>query len=63
MNFTKAVAIVIARELAPSMVDTLMSIAPGLQTGINTILVRIHPCPWHDGVFDDGFDGLMLHIG
>jgi hypothetical protein len=39
-----------------------MSIAPGLQTGINTILVRIHPCPWHDGVFDDGFNGLLLHI-
>jgi hypothetical protein len=36
MDFTKAVAIVIASELAPSMVDTLMIIAPGRQTGINT---------------------------
>src|SRR5215510_1570394 len=63
MDFAEAITIVIARELAPSMVDTLMIIAPGLQTSINTILVRIHTCPWNDGVFDEGFDGLLLHIG
>src|SRR6516162_9198613 len=63
MHFAKAITIFIASKLAPSMVDTLMLIPPGLQTGINTILVRIHTCPWHDGVCDKGFDGLLPHIG
>ena len=36
MHFAKAITIVIASKLAPSMVDTLMIIAPGRQTGINT---------------------------
>src|SRR5215831_19359550 len=63
MDFTHAVAIVIASELAPSMVDTLMIISPDLQTGINAVLICIHPCPRDDRVFDEGFDGLLLHIG
>ena len=42
MHFTHAVAIVIACELPPSMVDMLMTVAPGLQTGINAVLVRIN---------------------
>src|SRR5262249_2792852 len=63
MHFTKTVAIFVSSEFASSVVDTLMVVAPGLQTGINTILVRIHTCPWHDGVCDKGFDGLLLHIG
>src|SRR6516164_2305738 len=26
-------------------------------------VVCIHTCPWHDGVFDQGLDGLLLHVG
>src|SRR5712691_11262778 len=63
MDFTKTVAIFISSELAPSMVDTLMIISPGLQTGINAILVRINKCTWNDGGFDVGLDSLLLHIG
>src|SRR5262245_16951215 len=63
VHFAHAVAIVIAGKLAPSMVDTLMAVAPGLHTGINAVLVCIHTCPWHDGVFDQGLDGLLLHAG
>src|SRR5262244_4053607 len=63
MDFTKTVAIVIAGKLASSVVDTLMAVTPGLQTGINAVLVCIHTCPWHDGVFDQGLDGLLLHVG
>ena len=63
MDFTKAVAIFISGILAPSMVDTLMVVSPGLQTGINAVLVRINKCAWNDGVFDEGLDGLLLHIG
>ena len=40
-----------------------MIISPGLQTGINAILVRINKCPWNDGGFDVGLDSLLLHIG
>jgi len=63
MHFTKAIAIFISCELTPSMVDMLMTVAPGLQTGINAILISINTCPWNDSVFDEGLDGLLLHIG
>src|ERR1700757_4142525 len=63
MHFTKPVAIFISSELAPSMVHTLMVVAPSLQTGINAVLVRIHTCPWNDSVFDEGLNRLLLHIG
>jgi hypothetical protein len=63
MHFTQAVAIFIAREFASSVVDMLMIVTPRLQTGINAILVRIYTGAWHDGVFDEGFNGLLLHIG
>src|SRR5215813_8378410 len=62
MHFTNAVAIVIAGELTPSMVDMLMTVAPGLHTGINAVLIRIHTCAWINGVFDQRLDGLLLHV-
>ena len=63
MHFTQAVAIFISSEFAPSMVDTLMLVAPRLQTSINTIFIRINKCTWNDGVFDEGLNSLLLHIG
>jgi len=63
VHFAQAVAIVIAGKLASPVVDTLMPVTPGLQTGINAVLICIHTCPWHDGVFDQGLDGLLLHVG
>src|SRR5262249_11468976 len=62
VHFAQAVAIVIAGKLASPMVDTLMAVAPATQASINAVLVRIHTCPWHDGGFDQGLDGLLLHI-
>ena len=62
MDFTKAIAIVIAGELAPAMVDTPMVVSPAMQASINALLVCIHTCTWHDGGFDKGFDGLLLYI-
>src|SRR4029453_6066059 len=62
MDFTKAVAIFISGELAPAMVDTPMVVSPAMQASINAILVCIHTCTWNDGVFDKGFDGLLLYI-
>ena len=63
MDFAKAITIVIAGELSPSMIHTLMAVSPALQTGINALLVGIHQCAWNDGVFDEGLDRLLLHIG
>src|SRR5262249_39544409 len=34
-----------------------------LQTGINAVLVCIHPCACNDGGFDQGLDGFLLHVG
>src|SRR4029453_13911528 len=62
MNFTKAIAIFVSSEFASSVVDPLMVVAPGLQTGINAILVRIHTCPWTNRVFHERFDRFLLYI-
>src|SRR5215510_9620305 len=63
MDFTQAVAIFIASELSSSMIDTLMVVSPEPQAGINAIFIRVHKRIWHDGVFDEGLDRLLLHIG
>ena len=60
MHFTHAVAIVIACELTPSMVDMLMTVAPGLQTGINAVLISIHKGAWIKSVFDQRLDVLCF---
>jgi hypothetical protein len=46
MDFTEAIAI--ASELAPSMVDALMVIAPGRQAGRNDNLTRATVESEHD---------------
>src|SRR2546428_12882374 len=63
MDFTQAVAIFISSELTPSMVDTLMLVSPAMQASINAILVCINKCTWHDGVSNQGLNGLLLDIG
>src|SRR5215510_14252236 len=63
MDFTHSIPIVISSELAPPVVETLMLISPDLQASIHAVLACIHTCPWHDGVFDQGLDGLLLDVG
>src|SRR5882762_6191335 len=63
MHFTKTVAIFVSRKFTPSMVDMLMTVAPGLQTSINAVLIRINQCPRNDGVLYERLDRLLLHIG
>src|SRR6267378_1013808 len=63
MHFTKAVAIFIAGVLAPAMVDALMPIAPRLKTGINAVLICVYQGACLNGVFHEGLDRLLLHIG
>jgi hypothetical protein len=60
MDFTQAIAIVISG--APSMVDMLMTVAPGLQTDINAVFISINQCAWINSVFDQRLDGLLLHV-
>src|SRR5262245_65863703 len=62
MDFTQAIAIFISSELASSVVHTLMTVSPGLQTSINIVLIRIHKCAWINGVFYQRLDGLLLHV-
>src|SRR5215475_2051136 len=62
MDFTHAIAIFISSELASSVVHTLMTVAPGLQTSINVVLICINTCAWINGVFDQRLDGLLLHV-
>src|SRR5260370_6039696 len=63
MHFIQAIAIVISSELTLTMVDMLMIVSPGRQTGINTVFIGIHTCPWNNSIFDQGLDRLLLHIG
>src|SRR5216683_8114811 len=63
MHFTKAVAIFIAGVLAPAMVDALMPIAPRLKTGINAVRIWVYQGACLHGVFHEGLDRLLLHIG
>jgi hypothetical protein len=37
MDFATAITIVIAGELPPSMIHTLMAVSPALQTGMNAV--------------------------
>jgi uncharacterized protein GlcG (DUF336 family) len=63
MDFTKAIAIVIACELAPSMVDTRIVVSPGRQAGIPAVLSCLHTCPWNHGRGARECDCLVLHSG
>jgi hypothetical protein len=63
MHFTKAGAIFIASTCTSSMVHTLMTVAPGLQTGLKAGLVRLHQRTWNDGVLKTGRDGCLRHLG
>jgi hypothetical protein len=63
MDCTKTIAIFVSSAFASSVVDTLMAVAPGLQTGIDAVLVRIHKCARNDGVCAERLNGLWLSIG
>src|SRR6266704_6906512 len=63
MDFTQAVAIFISGVLSSSMIHMLMVVSPDTEACINAIFIRIHTCTWSNGLFDERFDGLLLHIG
>ncbi len=63
MDFTKAVPLFISGVLSPSMIHMLMVVSPGTQACINAVFIHINTCTWSNGLFDEWFDGLLLHIG
>jgi len=63
LDFTKAVSLFLASELSSSMLDTLRVVSPGPQAGINAVFIRVPKRLWHEGVFDEGLDRLLLHLG
>ena len=63
MDFTQTIAILVSSAFASSVVDTLMAVAPGLQTSRDAVLVRLHTCARNDGVCEERLNGLLLDIG
>ena len=63
VHLAQAVPVFIAGKLASPMVDLLMPVSPGLQTGIKALLVRIHQGPGYNRGFDERCNGLLLPIG
>src|SRR5262249_48537412 len=63
MHFTQPVAIFLAGEFAPFMVDGLMVVAPRLKTGIHAVLICVHQGALRNCVFHERLDRLLLHIG
>src|SRR6266487_4020642 len=51
------------RDQNPSMVYALMVVSPDTQTCINAVFICIHKCTRSNGLFDERFDGLLLHVG
>src|SRR5882762_10124187 len=58
-----AVANYIAGVLAPAMVDALMPIAPRLKMGIHAGRICVYQGACLNGVFHEGLDRFLLHIG
>jgi hypothetical protein len=44
------------------VIDALMVVSPSTQASINTVLIRIHQCPWINGVFDKGFNRADISV-
>jgi hypothetical protein len=62
VNLVEAVAVLIARILAPTVTDRLVPISPGGQTGIDIIFVREDAGPRVHDFGDDRLDGDLLNI-
>ena len=63
MDLAKAVAILVPGILAVRVADRLVSIAPGLQTGVDVVLVGVDLAPRSDRGGDDRLDRPLPHIG
>src|SRR3954451_14825293 len=63
MYLAETVAILIARVLSASVADRLVPIAPGRQTGVDVVLVRVDTGALGHGGLDDRLDRLLLHVG
>ena len=53
MHFAEAIAVLVTRIFAVPVADCLVLIAPGLQTGVEIILVRVDQAARDDAGLDD----------
>src|SRR5215208_513961 len=63
VHLAEAIAVFVARVLAASVADSLVPVAPGLQPGIDVVLVGVDEGALRDGGPDDRLDRLLLNIG
>ena len=63
MDLAKAVAVLVPGVLAVAMANPLMPVAPGLQTGVDVVLVGVDEAALSDGGLDHGPDSRLLHVG
>jgi hypothetical protein len=63
VDLAEAIAVLVARILAAPVADGLVPVAPGLQPGIDIVLVSVDESALGDCGLDDRLDGLLLDIG
>jgi hypothetical protein len=63
VHLAEAIAVLVARILAAPVADGLVSVAPGLQPGIDVVLVGVDEGALRDGGPDDRLDRPLLNIG
>jgi hypothetical protein len=62
VHLAEAVAVVIARVLAPGVADGLVAVAPVLQAAVDVVPVRVHQGASGGAPLDDGPDRHLLHV-
>src|SRR3712207_5316118 len=63
VHLAHAVASLVAGVLAAGMTHRLVWVAPGLQTGVDLILLGVNETATADGGFDNGLDRRLLNLG
>lgn len=62
MDFAESIPVFVPRVFSNAVTHALMSIAPGLKSGIDIALIRVDQRPRADRGLDHRFDGLLLNI-
>ena len=62
VDFAEAIAILVARILAPPMADRLVPVAPGRQAGIDGVLVSVDERARRDGRLNDCLDRCLPDV-
>ena len=63
VHLAEAVAVLVAGVFAAPMADRLVPVAPGWQTRVDAVLVRVDEGAFRDRGLDDRLDRGLLHVG